>query len=219
MRLAHLSPRHGGVEAVVEPQPGPYVIPERGHLGTVARADADERLAAQIERPQGHRDRRLVDRAGDDDSAHVGKGGTVALPQLGYAQVVDDAVDPPALGAFEDRLGQTRVARVGYAEIVSSLASRAAGPGTRANIDEFVDTTTRALVEVGGAARGKALIILNRADPPIRMRNTVLCAVPPDADQDAITSAVHDAVRAVQRYAPGYRLKEGPIFQPDGGPG
>jgi len=110
------------------------------------------------------------------------------------------------------------VTPVGYAEIVSSLASRAAGPGTRANIDEFVETTTRALVEVGRAARGKAIIILNPAEPPIRMRNTVLCAVPPDADQDAITSAVHDAVRAVQRYAPGYRLKAGPVFEPNRGP-
>ena len=111
------------------------------------------------------------------------------------------------------------ITAVCYAEIVSSLASRAAGPGTRANIDEFVDTTTRALVEVGGATRGKALIILNPADPPVRMRNTVLCAVPPNADQEAITLAVHDAVRTVQRYAPGYRLKAGPVFEPGRGPG
>ncbi len=111
------------------------------------------------------------------------------------------------------------VTTVSYAEIVSSLASRAAGPGTRANIDEFVNTTSRALVDVGGARAGKAIIILNPADPPIRMRNTVLCAVPPDANHEAITWAVHDYVQAVQRYAPGYRLKAGPVFEPEQGPG
>ncbi len=111
------------------------------------------------------------------------------------------------------------VTPVAYAEIVSSLASRAAGPGTRANIDEFVDTTGRALVEVGGARDGKAIIVLNPADPPVRMRNTVLCVVAADADTDAITQAVQAMVETVQGYAPGYRLKAGPVFEPDRGPG
>lgn len=101
---------------------------------------------------------------------------------------------------------------VEYAEIVSTAASASAGPGTRQNIDEFTRTTAAALEQVGGAARGKAIIILNPADPPILMRNTVFCVVPGDADRDAIVSAVEAMVARVQGYVPGYRLTAGPIF-------
>lgn len=106
----------------------------------------------------------------------------------------------------------SRVAEVKYAEIVSTVSSRSAGPGTRQNIDEFTVTTARGLVKVGGAQKGKAIIILNPADPPIMMRNTVYAKVGPDADREAITRSVEEMARAVQKYVPGYRLKSPPIF-------
>lgn len=106
----------------------------------------------------------------------------------------------------------SRAAPVEYAEIVSTVSSRSAGPGTRQNIDEFTETTARGLVEVGGAGKGKAIIILNPADPPFMMRNTVYAKIKPDADHEAITRSVEDMVREVQKYVPGYRLKSPPIF-------
>jgi acetaldehyde dehydrogenase len=102
--------------------------------------------------------------------------------------------------------------RVDYAEIVATVSSSSAGPGTRANIDEFTDTTARGLEEIGGAERGKAIIVLNPAKPPILMRNTVYCAIPEDANQDAITEAVESMVARVAEYVPGYRLRSTPIF-------
>lgn len=101
----------------------------------------------------------------------------------------------------------SRVAPVPYAEIVSSIASRSAGPGTRANIDEFTETTARAVEMVGGAGRGKAIIILNPAEPPIIMRNTVFC-VAEECDAAAVRTSVHDMVAAVREYVPGYLLKQ-----------
>ncbi len=105
-----------------------------------------------------------------------------------------------------------RVAPVPYAEIVASIASRSAGPGTRANIDEFTETTSRAIARVGGAARGKAVIILNPVEPPMIMRDTVFCAIPPDADTVAITASVESMVAEVDRYVPGYAMRAAPQF-------
>jgi acetaldehyde dehydrogenase len=101
----------------------------------------------------------------------------------------------------------SRVARTPYAEIVASIASKSAGPGTRANIDEFTQTTARAIEKVGGATRGKAIIILNPAEPPLIMRNTVLCLADTN-DPQAIATSVQQMVRDVQAYVPGYRLKQ-----------
>ena len=99
------------------------------------------------------------------------------------------------------------VTPVHYAEIVASIASKSAGPGTRANIDEFTETTSHAIEKVGGAARGKAIIILNPAEPPLIMRDTVFCLIG-DADHDAIRRSVADMADQVSRYVPGYRLKQ-----------
>jgi acetaldehyde dehydrogenase len=105
-----------------------------------------------------------------------------------------------------------RVCEVPYAEIISTVASRSAGPGTRQNIDEFTQTTARALERIGEARRGKAIIILNPAHPPILMRNTVYCALPEGADQDAVAASVEQMVAQVAAYVPGYRLRTAPIF-------
>ncbi|MGW4051096.1 acetaldehyde dehydrogenase (acetylating) [Streptomyces sp. NPDC004779] len=106
----------------------------------------------------------------------------------------------------------SRVVPVAYAEIVASVASVSAGPGTRANIDEFTRTTSRGIETIGGAARGKAIIILNPADPPVIMRDTVFCAVPEDADRAAITLSVKEVAEQVAAYVPGYRLRGEPQF-------
>jgi acetaldehyde dehydrogenase len=106
-----------------------------------------------------------------------------------------------------------RVTPVPYAEIVASIASKSAGPGTRANIDEFTETTAQAIEAVGGAGRGKAIIILNPADPPLMMRDTVFCLIG-DADHDAIRASVTEMAKAVAEYVPGYRLKQEVQFTP-----
>jgi len=106
-----------------------------------------------------------------------------------------------------------RVAQVPYAEIVSTVASNSAGPGTRANIDEFTNTTSACLEEVGGAEVGKAIMILNPADPPIMMRNTVYCGLGDGYDPDRVIASILETVRAVQMYVPGYQLKRPPVFE------
>jgi len=111
------------------------------------------------------------------------------------------------------------VVPVPYAEIVASIASRSAGPGTRANIDEFTQTTASALEVVGGAQRGKAIIVLNPVEPPMMMRNSVFCAIPADAGeagslQDEIVASIHAMVARVQDYVAGYGLRADPQFDP-----
>uniref|UniRef100_UPI003F49509B acetaldehyde dehydrogenase (acetylating) n=1 Tax=Cupriavidus necator TaxID=106590 RepID=UPI003F49509B len=106
----------------------------------------------------------------------------------------------------------SRLAPVHYAEIVASISSKSAGPGTRANIDEFTETTSRAIEQVGGARRGKAIIVLNPAEPPLIMRDTVYCLSEP-ADQEAIADSVGRMAADVQRYVPGYRLKQAVQFE------
>ena len=101
---------------------------------------------------------------------------------------------------------------VPYAEIVASVSSASAGPGTRANIDEFTKTTSKGVETIGGAKRGKAIIILNPAEPPMIMRDTIFCAIPEDADHDAITQSIKDVAAEVQTYVPGYRLLNEPQF-------
>ncbi len=109
------------------------------------------------------------------------------------------------------------VVEVPYAEIVASISSKSAGPGTRANIDEFTETTSAALQVVGGAARGKAIIILNPVDPPMMMRNTVFCAIPAEAAepgdlQDRLNESIHAMVTRVQDYVPGFHLRADPQY-------
>jgi acetaldehyde dehydrogenase len=105
-----------------------------------------------------------------------------------------------------------RVAKVRYAEIVASIASKSAGPGTRANIDEFTETTSKGIVDVGGAERGKAIIVLNPAEPPLVMRDTVYCLCD-EADQKDIAASIEAMVAEVQTYVPGYRLKQAVQFE------
>ena len=106
----------------------------------------------------------------------------------------------------------SRVQSVDYAEIIASLSSRSVGPGTRANLDEFTYTTSNALCVVGGARRGKALAIINPAEPPMIMRNTVHCLTDDTPDRDAITRSIMSMIEEVQKYVPGYRLVNGPLF-------
>lgn len=106
----------------------------------------------------------------------------------------------------------SRVAPVRYAEIVASIASKSAGPGTRANIDEFTETTSRALETVGGASKGKAIIVLNPAEPPLMMRDTVYCLTE-GGEPEAIRASIQKMVAAVASYVPGYRLKQDVQFE------
>ncbi len=106
----------------------------------------------------------------------------------------------------------SRVQPVSYGEIVATVSSRSVGPGTRKNIDEFTRTTAGAVEQVGGAKRGKAIIVINPADPPLIMRDTVHCLVEGEPDQAAITRSIHDMIREVQKYVPGYQLVNGPVF-------
>jgi len=106
----------------------------------------------------------------------------------------------------------SRIQEVDYGEIIATISSKSAGPGTRKNIDEFTVTTSGAIEKVGGAKKGKAIIILNPAEPPIMMRDTIHCLTKDEPNQEAITRSVQDMEKAVQSYVPGYRIKEGPVF-------
>jgi acetaldehyde dehydrogenase len=112
-----------------------------------------------------------------------------------------------------------RVAEVGYSEIVATVASVSAGPGTRQNIDEFTRTTARGVEVLGGAQQGKAIIVLNPAEPPIVMRDTIFCSLPPGTDHDKVDRSIRQMVDTVQSYVPGYRLRTDPQFDevPAGG--
>lgn len=109
----------------------------------------------------------------------------------------------------------TAVTPVPYAEIVATIASLSAGPGTRESIDAFTRTTAKGLEEIGGAERGKAIIILNPAEPPLIMRDTVFCAISPEADRDAIRASIERMRDTVASYVPGYRLRGEPQFEDD----
>jgi acetaldehyde/propanal dehydrogenase len=107
----------------------------------------------------------------------------------------------------------SRVQTVDYAEIIATVASKSVGPGTRKNIDEFTRTTSGAVAKVGGAKTGKAINVINPAEPPLMMRDTIYCETAEEPDQQAITQSVHDMIAEVQKYVPGYRLKNGPTFE------
>jgi acetaldehyde/propanal dehydrogenase len=106
----------------------------------------------------------------------------------------------------------SRVQSVSYGEIVATVSSKSVGPGTRKNIDEFTRTTAGAVEKVGGARKGKAIIVINPAEPPLIMRDTIHCLTDETPDQNAIRKSVDDMVAEVQKYVPGYRLKNGPVF-------
>jgi acetaldehyde/propanal dehydrogenase len=107
----------------------------------------------------------------------------------------------------------SRVQALAYGEIIATVSSKSVGPGTRKNIDEFTRTTARAVERVGGAQRGKAIIIINPAEPPLIMRDTVHCLTVDAPDEAAITESVQRMLAEVQKYVPGYRLKNGPVFE------
>ena len=106
----------------------------------------------------------------------------------------------------------SRIQDVSYGEIIATISSKSAGPGTRKNIDEFTVTTSGAIEKVGGADKGKAIIILNPAEPPMMMRDTVHCLTKGEPDQEKIKESVLEMEKSVQSYVPGYRVKEGPVF-------
>ena len=106
----------------------------------------------------------------------------------------------------------SRVQPVSYGESVATVSSKSVGPGTRKNIDEFTRTTAGAVEKVGGAKKGKAIIVINPAEPPLIMRDTVHCLTEGTPDQAAITKSVHDMIKEVQKYVPGYQLVNGPVF-------
>ncbi|HJV87913.1 MAG TPA: acetaldehyde dehydrogenase (acetylating) [Noviherbaspirillum sp.] len=106
----------------------------------------------------------------------------------------------------------SRVQPVAYGEIVATVSSKSVGPGTRKNIDEFTRTTAGAVEKVGGAKKGKAIIIINPAEPPLIMRDTIHCLTETEPDRDSITASVHMMIKEVQKYVPGYKLVNGPVF-------
>ncbi len=106
----------------------------------------------------------------------------------------------------------SRVQPIRYGEIVATISSESAGPGTRKNIDEFTRTTASAIEQVGGATKGKAIIIINPAEPPLVMRDTVHCLTETEPDQAKITASIHAMIKEVQKYVPGYKLVNGPVF-------
>ncbi len=133
--------------------------------------------------------------------AHVGKGEmNVNMVTCGGQATI------PMVAAI------SQVQSVAYGEIVATVSSKSAGPGTRKNIDEFTRTTSGAVEKVGGAKKGKAIIIINPAEPPLIMRDTVHCLTETAPDQEKITASIHAMIKEVQKYVPGYKLVNGPVF-------
>ncbi|EWM18311.1 acetaldehyde dehydrogenase [Kutzneria sp. 744] len=154
--------------------------------------------------------------------AHGGPDARGDRPVRGAAGQPGRAPGPPTTSTWSPAGGQatipmvaavSRVTPVAYAEIVASISSKSAGPGTRANIDEFTETTSAAIQTVGGATKGKAVIVLNPAEPPLVMRDTVYCLIE-GGDRGAIAESVDRMVAEVQTYVPGYRLKQDVQFDP-----
>ncbi|MGW1120776.1 acetaldehyde dehydrogenase (acetylating) [Streptomyces tanashiensis] len=222
LRSEHVEPRW-----MIGVDPASEGLARAARAGLEASHEGVERLLAQDEKP---------DIVFEATSAYVHRANAPRYAELGIKAVdltpaaVGPAVVPPAnLREHLDRPnvnmitcgGQatipmvyavSRVVPVAYAEIVASVASVSAGPGTRANIDEFTRTTSRGIETIGGAERGKAIIILNPAEPPVMMRDTVFCAVPEDADRSAIALSVKEIADQVAAYVPGYRLRAEPQF-------
>jgi acetaldehyde dehydrogenase len=202
--------RRLGVPVTAEGVDGLLAMPGFDEIGIVfdaTSARAHEYNAARLQ-PLG---KRLIDLT----PAAIG-------PYVVPAVNLDDHLDAPNVNMVTCG-GQatipvvaavSRVAPVPYAEIVASIASRSAGPGTRGNIDEFTETTSAAIVRVGGAGRGKAIIVLNPAEPPMVMRDTIFCAIPEDADTELVAVSIRDMVAEVAGYVPGYRLLDEPQFDP-----
>ncbi|WP_374475840.1 acetaldehyde dehydrogenase (acetylating) [Zoogloea sp.] len=160
---------------------------------------------------------------------HVGQRPSPGRPQDGRAPSGGSASQSDARGGLFNQMnvnmvtcgGQatipmvaaiSRVQPVAYGEIVATVSSKSAGPGTRKNIDEFTRTTAGAVEKVGGAKKGKAIIIINPAEPPLMMRDTVHCLTEGEPQQDAIRESIADMIQEVQKYVPGYRLVNGPVF-------
>ncbi|MFF0473894.1 acetaldehyde dehydrogenase (acetylating) [Streptomyces sp. NPDC004284] len=222
LRSEHVEPRW-----MIGVDPASEGLARAARAGLEASHEGVDWLLAQDEKP---------DIVFEATSAYVHRANAPRYAELGIKAVdltpaaVGPAVVPPAnLREHLDRPnvnmitcgGQatipmvyavSRVVPVAYAEIVASVASVSAGPGTRANIDEFTRTTSRGIETIGGAARGKAIIILNPAEPPVIMRDTVFCAIPEDADRAAITLSVKEIAEQVATYVPGYRLRAEPQF-------
>lgn len=142
--------------------------------------------------------------------------GPYLIPPVNMAALVDvDNVNMVTCGGqatIPMVAAVSKVAKVHYGEIVASISSKSAGPGTRANIDEFTETTAEAIEKVGGASRGKAIIILNPAEPPLVMRDTVF-TLSEQADREAVRASIHEMVAEVQKYVPGYSLHQEVQFE------
>lgn len=227
LALKLLRSRHMDLRWMVGVDPESAGLRRAHELGIETSADGVDWLLAQPERPQlvFEATSATAHRANAPRYAEAGIQAIDLTPAaLGPAVVpvvnVDQHLDTPNVSLISCG-GQatipivaavSRVTPVAYGEIVASVASDSAGPGTRANIDEFTQTTARGVEAVGGAARGRAIMILNPAEPPITMRNTVMAAIDPEADRDAIAASVVDQVARVAEYVPGYRLVAEPQF-------